>query len=128
MSALADLPGKARASWTTDGIYIDRSLGQAARRCALTHEIVHLERGPVPADSRLAVIEERIVSVIAAKRLITLHQLIEALMWAAPTSLYELAEELWVDLSTLRIRLRHLTAKEVQRVNDEIAGRRPWHQ
>ncbi|MBF6133483.1 hypothetical protein IU501_10780 [Nocardia otitidiscaviarum] len=121
------LPGKKRGSWTTKGIFIDRGLGQAARRCALAHEIVHLERGPVSRDPHLARREERIVSIVAAKRLIPLASLTEALMWSAPDNAHELAEELWVDLPTLRIRLHHITPAEVRHVNDALDQREPWH-
>lgn len=116
-----------RAAWTEKGIYIDRVLGQAARRCALTHEIVHLERGPVPRDERLAAIEERIVSALAAQRLITLPALTEALMWVAPDNQYDLAEELWVDTPTLRIRLSTITSAERAHINAALETRVPWH-
>ncbi|MFD6357895.1 hypothetical protein [Nocardia tengchongensis] len=122
-----DLPGKKRASWTADGVYIDRSLGQAARRCALAHEIVHIERGPVPDSPRLAEIEERIVSTLAARRLITLQSLERALMWSRPTNEVELAEELWVDIHTLRIRLRTLTSEEHSALDIAVRESWPWH-
>ncbi|PEH79598.1 hypothetical protein CRM89_29460 [Nocardia sp. FDAARGOS_372] len=116
-----------RAAWTTDGIYLDRALGQAARRCALTHEIVHLERGPVPRNPVLAAAEERIVADIAARRLIPLRSLLDAFMWAKPTNHHDLADELWVDVPTLRIRLSGLDRHEVAELNRAIDRRWPWH-
>lgn len=116
-----------RAAWTDTGIYIDRLLGQAARRCALTHEIIHLERGPVPREASLAAIEERIVSVLAAQRLIPLPELTEALHWVDLADRDALAEELWVDDITLRTRLQHLTQSERDTVNDTLNRRRPWN-
>lgn len=115
-----------RAAWTVDGIYIDRSLGQAARRCALTHEIIHLERGPVSIDPRLAVAEERTVSILAAQRLIPISALIEAALWVSPTSPAELAAELWVDRPTLSIRLRHLSTDERRHIDAALGQLRPW--
>ncbi|MFE3105975.1 hypothetical protein [Nocardia tengchongensis] len=68
------------------------------------------------------------MSIIAAKRLIPLSALTDALMWVSPDNQYALAEQLWVDMPTLRIRLRHITAAEVQYVNAELDRQRPWHQ
>ncbi|WP_153806091.1 hypothetical protein [Nocardia sp. SYP-A9097] len=48
-------------------------------------------------------------------------------MWASPGDPYGLAEELWVDVQTLRIRLRHITPAEVVHVNDALDRWRPWH-
>ncbi|MFC9892143.1 ImmA/IrrE family metallo-endopeptidase [Nocardia sp. NPDC127579] len=127
VSCLELLPGRKRASWTSDGIYLDRRLGQAERRCALTHEIVHLERGPVPPQPQLAAREERRVSIIAAERLIPLPDLTAALMWVSLEDPRELAEELWVDVPTLRIRLRHIASTDLQHINAELARRRPWN-
>ena len=36
-------------------IWLCRTLTQAERRCTLTHELVHRERGPVPPDPAAAV-------------------------------------------------------------------------
>ncbi|MFE2994220.1 hypothetical protein ACFXG4_04715 [Nocardia sp. NPDC059246] len=123
------LKGKRRGAITPSGkILIDRRLGQAARRCTLTHEIIHLERGLAPRGTRFAAREEQTVRELTARRLITLPALTEALMWVAPDDPYALAEQLWVDMPTLRIRLRHITPAEVGQVNGELDRRRPWHQ
>lgn len=121
------LPRRLRAVWNADGIYIARGLGQAARRCALTHEIVHLERGPVPRNPVLAAAEERIVSDIAARRLIPLPSLTDALHWVDLSDRTALAEELWVDEPTLRIRLHNLTGDERARINNTLVHRHPWN-
>lgn len=120
------LPGTRRASWTKHGIYIDKTLDQVARRCALAHEIVHLERGPVPEHPQLALVEERAVSVIAAQRLIPLEDLTEAVMWVDLSDPHELAEELWVDPVTLKIRLESLRPHEHDHILAELAARQPW--
>lgn len=77
---------------------------QAERRCTLTHELVHRERGPLPAGSAAAAREEQIVDEITARRLITVPQLVDGLRWTRHPR--ELAEHLWVDEPTLRTRMR----------------------
>ncbi|MBF6411247.1 hypothetical protein [Nocardia farcinica] len=121
------LPDDLRAAWTQTGLFLRPGLTQAQRRCALTHEIVHLERGPVPRNPVLAAAEERIVSDIAARRLIPLRSLLEAFMWTRPTNFHDLADELWVDVPTLRIRLSGLDRHEVAELNRAIDQRWPWH-
>jgi len=121
------LPGTRRASWTKHGIYIDRSLDQVARRCALAHEIIHLERGPLPQCPRLARREEHIVSVTAARRLIPLDTLTDAVMWVNLDDPHELADELWVDTLTLKIRITNLMPDEHAHISRELAQRQPWN-
>ncbi len=87
-------------------IWLCRTLTQAERRCTLTHELVHRERGPVPTDPAAAAREERIVHEIAARRLITLPQLVDGLRWTREP--HQLAEHLWVDIPTLRTRMATL--------------------
>ncbi|MGW4126277.1 hypothetical protein [Nocardia sp. NPDC004711] len=95
------LKGKKRGAITRRGILIDQTLGQAARRCTLTHEIIHPERGPAPRGTRLAAREEQTVRSLTARRLITLPALTEALIRVPPDDPHALAEELWVDMPTL---------------------------
>lgn len=121
------LPAGLRAAWTLDGIWLRPGLTQAERRCALTHELIHLERGPVPKQPVLAAAEERIVADLAARRLIPLGTLTEALHWVDLADCDALAEELWVDDVTLRNRLQHLTQSERDTVNHTLDHRRPWN-
>jgi hypothetical protein len=109
--------------WTAKGIEIDGTSNQAERRCTLTHEIVHLERGPVPSDPHLAMKEERIVECITARRLISLEKLIDALVWTRLSVDHETAEELWVDLPTLQHRIRDLTDSERRYIDQELERR-----
>jgi hypothetical protein len=83
------------------------SLLQDERRSTLAHELIHLERGTPcgPGDA-----EEREVARLAAARIITLPDLVEAVKWS--DDLEEQAGELWVDEETVRVRLGHLTARE----------------
>ncbi|ORI13476.1 hypothetical protein [Rhodococcus sp. 1168] len=111
--------------WTEDGIEINRHSNQRERRCTLTHEIVHVERGPVPKDLRLARREETIVDCIAARRLIELDRLVDVLAWNRHRVDDEAAEELWVDLPTLIARVRNLTEDERSFINRELSRRQP---
>lgn len=116
MTCREPLPRHLRAAITSAGVFLRPGLTQAQRRCALTHEIIHLERGPVPSDPTLAAREERIVEDLTARRLIPLSMLIEALTWATDDDRQALADELWVDDVTLAIRLRNLTVSERARI------------
>lgn len=94
----------------TDFTCIRLTLGmtQAERRCTLTHELVHIERGPCePGDE---VREEEIVERLAARLLIDMRKLAETLAWAPDTD--SAAAELWVDIPTLQARLRGLHPSE----------------
>jgi len=66
-------PGRMGVWCSPVEIALSRLLGQAERRCIITHEVVHVERGPVSADPRLAAREEVVVDEIAARRLIPLE-------------------------------------------------------
>lgn len=105
---LAPLPAGVWA--TTDHVMqtitIRPGLTQAERRSCLAHELEHVERGPRPSTRR----EELICDQAAARKLIDLRALGEALAWAH--DLDEAAEELWVDCSLLEVRLAHLHPSE----------------
>lgn len=82
---------------------------QAERRSTLAHELVHLERGP--AVRGYVEWDEREVSKEAARRLLPgIREVGEALAWSL--DLTEAADELWVDVGTLRVRLEHLHPAE----------------
>lgn len=113
--------------WTEHGIYLDAGLDRYERRCTLGHELVHLERGPVPDDPEEAAEEERIVDDLATRRLLPLVDVTEALLvhhhchrrlHADPEDAYGvdvrwLGMFLQVDAPTLLTRLRNLTAEEL---------------
>lgn len=87
-------------------IVLDRRLTQAERRSTLAHELEHADRGPMPANPVLAAREEAAVERAAARRLIDLVLLGDAL--AVTLDLDAAAEDLWVDRATLETRLRTL--------------------
>lgn len=94
----------------TDGlrvIWLDKNLQQVERRCALAHELVHIEFGH---DGCQRPCIEHQVNVETARRLITIADLCRHLAWAR--SPQELAEDLWVTTEVLTDRLQSLTPDE----------------
>ena len=92
-------------------ITLDPILTQTQRRCTLAHEIEHAKAGHVgPQPAAI----ERAVELAAARRLIELADLADALRWTR--DLHELAEVLWVDASILAARLDALTDDERQQL------------
>lgn len=110
------------AGWcrhSTQDVSIRRGMTQAERRSTLTHELVHLERGP--AIRGYGDREELEVSKEAARRLLSdIRAVGEALAWA--TCLDEAADELWVDRGTLRVRLEHLHPAERAYLKRRLEG------
>ncbi len=105
-------------------IWLNRTLTQAERRCTLTHELVHRERGVVPLVGAAAVREERIVDEISARRLITLPALADGLRWTRHPR--ELADHLWVDEPTLQTRMDTLDPIEVAELEHQLDGEWLW--
>lgn len=98
-------------------ILMSRRQTQAERRCTIAHELVHIERGPVPAH--LEAREEELVEREAARRLIGIRELGEALAWS--TDMATAAEELWVDEPMLRARLDGLHPAERSYLKQRLA-------
>lgn len=115
------------AGWThfeSATISLRRGMTQVERRCTLTHELEHIERGP--AVRGYADDEERAVRENAARRLISFPRLVDAMLWSGDE--YELADELWVDVGTVRDRLTTLSddeGRELLRRLDEAEVRMP---
>lgn len=107
--------------WPTGTVILDRRLSQVERRCTICHELVHIERGPLPDNAELSVIEEGLVERISAGRLIELHDLGEALAWSSHIS--EAADMLWVTEDVLRVRLDHLSEHECDYLQKRLAFR-----
>lgn len=104
----SSLPGTKHAA--TDGqniIWMAKNLLQVERRCALQHELVHIELGHTcHQDNRI----ESLVRRITAQRLIPSQMLFGA--WKAALSVEEWADALWVTPPVLEDRLDGLTADE----------------
>lgn len=95
----------------TQTIWLDNRLSQAERRSTLTHELVHAERGDEPCVSAWHERhQERPVELEAARRLIDLDDLMDALSWCL--SLGEVAEELHVDRGILDARIELLDTED----------------
>lgn len=107
---LAAMPVRGMCRWSRKAILLGIRLSGVEERCTLTHEIVHAERGPFPrwATAR----EEAAVNAAAARRLISLDALGEALAWSLHPAVA--AEELDVDPPMLEALLRDLTEAEVE--------------
>ncbi|WP_301144650.1 hypothetical protein [Mycolicibacterium fortuitum] len=119
-----ELPGRIWGLQLGNMIWLCRKLNQVRRRCTLTHELIHLERGPVPADPALAAREERTVDELAARRLIELPHLIDGLRWTRDPA--ELADALWVDMPTLRTRLATLDPIETAEMEHALGDECLW--
>ena len=102
-------------------VALDSRLRQVERRCTICHELVHIERGPLPDDDRLAAREESEVEREVARRLIELQPLGEALAWSRHIS--EAADALWVTEDVLRVRLEHLQPSEQAYLAHRLAFR-----
>lgn len=102
-------------------IVLDRNQTQAERRCTLAHELEHLERGDENVEHVspvLAARQEIAACTRAARRLIPLDDLIEALLWSQDEQ--ELAEELNVDEDTIRVRLLTLSEAEHTLIDERL--------
>lgn len=109
----AHLPGDVvgLTDWTRHTITLDRGLLQAERRSVLAHELEHVAREVAPLDPVLRAREESAVDQAAARRLIPLDRLADALAWSHCHD--EAADELWVSPELLRVRLAHLHPAEL---------------
>jgi hypothetical protein len=105
----------------TDGVgHIRMAKGQlqVERRCTITHEMIHVERGDAGCDARA----ELLVRRETARRLIPIRTLGDAyLFWG--DDLAALAEELWVDEDVLQTRLEHLHPAERGYLQQRLAAR-----
>lgn len=117
----APLPPRLRGliDFENNTITLSSDLLPVEQRCTLAHELVHAERGPVLM--RHTAREEAAVSAIAARRLIPLDELTEALRWSDDAAL--LAHDLGVDARTVRIRLRTLTDAERGSIRRRLGDR-----
>jgi predicted transcriptional regulator len=107
-------PGYARHS--TQTVYLRDDLSQAERRAVLLHELEHLAHGPAVkgyVDQDEIQTQER-----AARWLLPLETLADAMVWANDE--HELADELWVDVATVRARLASLTDQETLALNQRL--------
>lgn len=101
----------ARYFHTIRRIVMDKRLTQAERRSVLAHELGHALRGDLPCgDEALDLRQESVVEQWAARKLIELPALADALKWSDDPD--EVADVLWVTRELLEVRLRHLHPAE----------------
>lgn len=116
------LPGRIRGLFDGETIWLCSSLNQAERRSTLTHELQHAERGLSALATRAR--EERIVDELAARQLITLPNLINALRISREP--HQIADELWTDVHTVQVRLNTLDPIEVAEIEHTLEGDWLW--
>lgn len=102
----------ARYYATVDRLLMDKRLDlQVDRRCILAHELAHAIRGDLPCgEATLDARQEAWVEQWAARKLIALDDLADALRWSRQAD--EVAEALWVTVDLLEVRMRHLHPAE----------------
>lgn len=94
---------------STATISLRRGLTWEERRCTVQHEIVHVERGPVPRGLREKD-EEYVRRETALLMIPDIRPVGDAIAWALSED--EAAQELGVDVPVLRYRLRHMSPME----------------
>lgn len=97
-------------------VVLTLGMTQAERRSTIAHETAHVERGPVPPWMRAR--EERMCDAIAARRLVKLEHLADAMVWSRDE--HEIAEECWVDVDTIRARLASLSPDERTHIEERL--------
>lgn len=104
---------------TTNTIYTDERLSDARTRTVLAHEIVHAERGDTHTGTAWGELrQERAVDIIAARLLLPLDALADALVNA--TDEFAVADLLVVDIETVRARLADLTPHETEYIDMRV--------
>lgn len=116
--------GHARAAWVPSEkvILINRELTKIQRRCALAHEIAHIDFGDNDtAACWYSARQESIADQVAAERLIALHDLLRASRWCRTNG--EAAEALDVTLDVFVLRARTMNGADLRRVQNMLAAR-----
>lgn len=113
-------PDLVAASNGVDRIWVDPALNQDELRCALAHEVLHLENRHVGCQP--PAVEQSIRDEVA-RRLIPVELLCEAAAWTRSRT--ELCEELRVTDLVLLDRLRSLTDDELARLREATAHDHP---
>lgn len=124
VDANADLPvTQAGLTDCNNRVWINRRLTQASRRTTLTHELCHIDNGPLSEHPEYAAREERAIEHRTARLLLTVDDLIDALVWNRGRIDGETAEDLWVDLPILLTFIKTLTDDERAIIDAELERR-----
>ncbi len=121
-----DEPTGRRGRICGNTITIDQRQLQEERRSTIAHELVHDERRIFPTDPVLRAKEENLVERTAARRLIAVHDLIDALRACSTRLAHELADHLWVDPPMLRARMDALDSIEVSELEHHLEDQWLW--
>jgi len=113
-----------RAAWcpTERVILVDEDINDIERRCALAHELAHIDT----ADAQTALCwfssrQETAADRLAAERLVGVDEIADALRWT--NAVTELAQAVGVTPNVLRLRARMLSEHERARLNAVISRR-----
>lgn len=121
-----DAPTGRRGRICGNTIMIDRHQLQNERRSTIAHELVHDERRVYPADPVMRAKEETLVERTAARRLIAMPDLVDALRACSTRLAGELAEHLWVDPPMLKARMSDLGPLEVAELEHHLEDQWLW--
>lgn len=118
-----DILPSGRGWWDPDSkvLLLDKRQSRREMRCTVAHELEHIIRGDSDvseASSLLHARQEVAACAAAARRLIPLGRLVDALLWSQDER--ELAEELNVDEDTMRMRLLTLTPEEHRLIDERV--------
>lgn len=116
----------------THTIFLDPRQSRVEMRSTLAHELAHAEHKQDeinvaeigPDGDRIARRRERAADERAARRLIPLGVLIDALRWTQDE--YEVAEACWVDVATARARIGSLTPAEKATIEARLRDLEEW--
>jgi hypothetical protein len=121
-----DMPTGRRGIIAGDVIMIDRLQLQVERRSTVAHELVHDERRVYPTEPALRVREETLVERTAARRLIELPDLVDALRACSTRCAETLADHLWVDRPMLEARMNSLDPVEIAELEHHLEDQWLW--
>ncbi|MGE2714226.1 ImmA/IrrE family metallo-endopeptidase [Mycolicibacterium litorale] len=121
-----DMPTGRRGCIRGNVILIDQHQLQVERRCTVAHELVHDERRVFPAVPALRAREEALVERTAARRLIALPDLVDALRACSSRHAHDLADHLWVDLPMLEARMNALDPVEIAELEHHLEDQWLW--
>lgn len=121
-----DTPTGRRGVIDGNTILIDQHQLQTERRCTVAHELVHDERRVFPVDPVMRAREETLVEATAARRLIAMPDLVDALRACSTRLAHELAEHLWVDPPMLEARMSALDPLEVAELEHQLEDQWLW--
>ncbi|MGK2880838.1 MAG: ImmA/IrrE family metallo-endopeptidase [Mycobacterium sp.] len=121
-----DMPTGRRGRIQGNTILIDRHQLQVERRSTVAHELVHDERRIFPRDPVLRAREETLVKRVAARRMVTLADLLDALRASSTRCADELADHCWVDRPMLEARMATLDPVEVAELEHHLNGDWLW--